>query len=420
MQLTQSTKLKSLLTTATCALLGTNANAQTNELSNWQFDTALMVYSEAERVTAAEAIIAGTRTYKDDQILNLKLTIDSLTGASANGAVAQPNVQTFTRPSGKGQYQIDANTTPLDDTFKDTRVQLTGQWTQPLENNYTWSVGGNFSKEYDYMSLSANSNIAKDFNQKNTTLSAGIALAIDQIKPIGGLPKPFTNMVFTTEPKKETLASSDNKTTVDFLFGVTQVINRRMLVQMNYSYSQSDGYLTDPFKMLSIVNTDGLAEEYRYENRPDKRTKHAFYVQSKYHLTDSIIDASYRFMTDDWGINSHTLDLHYRINLPSAHYIEPHIRLYTQTAADFYQPFLQENSAIPEFASADYRIGEMDTYTVGVKYGMPLASGEKLAFRLEYYNQTPKNSGFTQPGVLADQQLYESIDAIIAQVSYSF
>jgi len=286
MQLTQSTKLKSLLTTATCALLGTNANAQTSELANWKFDTALMVYSEVDRVSAAEAIVAGTRTYENDETLSLKLTVDALTGASANGAVAQPTVQTFTRPSGKGQYQIEANTTPLDDTFKDTRVQLTGQWTQPLENNYTWSVGGNFSKEFDYMSLSGNTNIAKDFNQKNTTVSAGIALAIDQIKPIGGIPKPFTHMVFTTTPKKETLASSDNKTTVDLLLGVTQVINRRMLVQMNYSYSQSDGYLTDPFKVLSVINTDGLTQQYRYENRPDKRTKHAFYLQTKYEPYD--------------------------------------------------------------------------------------------------------------------------------------
>ncbi len=434
MQLKKSTQLKSLLTTATCALLGTNTTTQANELENWQFDTALMVYSEVDRVSAAEAIIAGQRSYDNDQVLNLKLTLDALTGASANGAVAQPNVQTFTRPSGKGQYQASPNTTPLDDTFKDTRVQITGQWTQPLSNDYTWSAGGNFSKEFDYISVSANTNIAKDFNKKNTTLSAGIALAFDQIKPKGGIPAPLTPMIisdvvnnYDNEGEDDddginpsSIASSDNKTTVDLLFGITQVINRRMLVQMNYSFSQVDGYMTDPYKILSILDNNGLTQEYRYEKRPDSRTKHAFYLQSKYHFTHSIIDASYRFMTDDWGINSHTVDLRYRINLSGDQYIEPHVRVYTQTAADFYQPFLNQGSVLPEFASADYRIGEMDTYTLGIKYGMPMKSGEKLAFRLEYYNQKPKSAGFTQPGVLAEQQIYESIDAIIAQVSYSF
>ena len=160
--------LKGLLTTATCALLGANASveANTNVLADWKFDTALMLYSEPNRVSAGEAIIAGKKTFKNDEILSLKVTVDALTGASANGAVAQPNPQTFTSPSGEKGYQVDGNTTPLDNTFKDLRVQANGQWTQPLSDNYTWSVGGNLSKEYDYLSIGANTNIAKDFNKK--------------------------------------------------------------------------------------------------------------------------------------------------------------------------------------------------------------------------------------------------------------
>ena len=77
-------KLKKLLTTATCALLGTAIQADESE---WAFDTAFMYYSETDRVSAAEAIISAAKTFENDEILNLKLTIDSLTGASANGAV---------------------------------------------------------------------------------------------------------------------------------------------------------------------------------------------------------------------------------------------------------------------------------------------------------------------------------------------
>jgi hypothetical protein len=80
-------------------------------------------------VSAGEAIFNAKKTFTNDEILNLKVTIDALTGASASGAVAQPDVQTFTRPSGQGQYTIAAGDTPLDDTFHDTRVQFNGQWT---------------------------------------------------------------------------------------------------------------------------------------------------------------------------------------------------------------------------------------------------------------------------------------------------
>ena len=421
--------LKSLLTTATCALLGTTAPVQATENDEqWKFDTAIMHYNEADRVMATEAIIAGTKTNANDEVLSLKLTLDSLTGASANGAVAQPQAQTFTRPSGNGQYVVPAGDTPLDDTFQDTRLQLTGQWTQPVAQDYTLSVGGNFSKEYDYMSLSGNANIARDFNKKNTTLSAGIAYAYDVIEPEGGIPKPLAEMTidgfgsdeFKFAFNETRLKSDDNKSLIDLLFGVTQVINRQMIVQLNYSYSSVSGYLTDPFKVISVVDNDGFSQRHLYENRPDERTKHAFFAQSKYHFGSGVLDASYRYMTDDWQIDSHTLDMRYRHLFSNGHYLEPHIRYYSQSAAEFYQPFLKQGNAIPTYASADYRIGELDTYTLGLQYGMPLDNGNRLSMRLEYYHQTPKNAGFAEFGALEEVNLYEELDAIIAQVSYSF
>ena len=428
MQLKNKTKpnLKALLTTASCALLGTASQASTEE--SWEFDTAIMHYAEIDRVSATEAIIAGKKTFANDEVLNLKLTIDALTGASPNGAIAQATPQTFTRPSGNGQYIVNAEETPLDDTFHDTRVQLTGQWSQPLLSDYMVSVGGNFSKEYDYMSASINGNLARDFNQKNTTLSAGMSYAYDVIEPEGGLPTPFSSMVIgdTSESGFEDafnntrMGTDDSKTTLDLLFGVTQVINRNMIVQLNYSYSTASGYLTDPFKVVTAINASGVAEDYLYENRPDERTKHSFFGQTKYHFDSGILDASYRFMTDDWEIDSHTVDVMYRIPLDNGHFIEPHLRVYTQSAADFYQPFISDDQIMPQYISSDYRIGDLDTYTVGIKYGLPVGDGNELAFRLEYYHQTPKNNGIEAVGVLNDIELYEQVDAIIAQVTYSF
>ena len=430
--------IKALLSTATCALLGTVAAGSTvaqatentpNSADQWQFDTALMYYGESDRVTAVEAIIAGKKQFANDEILSLKLTVDTLTGASANGAVAQNTPQTFTRPSGNGQFQIKAGKTPLDDTFRDTRLQFTGQWSQPITNDYTWSIGGNLSKEYDYFSAAINSNIARDFNKNNTTVSAGVSFAFDQIDPEGGIPQPFHAMV-TSDVNSDTFEaafnktrkekSDDDKSTVDLLLGLTQVINRNMLVQLNYSYSASSGYMTDPFKILSVVNQQGVSEQYLYEHRPDTRKKHAFYGQVNYHFDTSILNTSYRFMTDDWDIDSHTVDAKYIIPLSNGHTVEPHLRFYSQTAAEFYRPFLLEGQTLPQFASADYRIGEMDAMTLGVKYGVPMAGGNHLSFRLEYYRQTPKDSGMAAVGQLKDLELYPEVDAIMAQISYSF
>lgn len=55
-----------------------------------------------------------------------------------------------------------------------------------------------------------------------------------------------------------------------------------MLMQFNYSHSMVDGYQTDPFKVFSVVNTDGLAQDYIYEKCPDERTKQSIYWQTKF------------------------------------------------------------------------------------------------------------------------------------------
>ncbi|TRX56616.1 DUF3570 domain-containing protein [Thalassomonas sp. M1454] len=417
MQLNKNVNLKSALTAATCSLLGTQAKA--DEDNDWKFDTALMYYAENDRVTATEGIISGTKEFKDEHFLNLKFTIDALTGASATGAVAQPVAQTFSRPSGKGSYSISPNETPLDDTFKDTRVQLNAQWTQPLSTDYVSSAGVHLSKEYDYLSLGFNGSISRFFDRKNTTVSAGFSYSHDLIEPEGGINTPFSEMIVPPTGEKDKISNDDSKDTTDLLFGLTQVINRKMIMQLNYSISQAQGYMTDPFKVISVVGLDGYSINQLYENRPDERTKQSVYWQTKYNLAGSVIDFSYRYMWDDWEINSNTFDIRYFIPLGD-NYIEPHVRYYMQEAAEFYRPFLLEGEALPQFASADYRIGEMDAITLGIKYGMPLKRGSELSFRLELYKQTPKNAGFEAPGVLQDVELYEEVEAVIAQVSYSF
>ncbi|MFT7217679.1 MAG: hypothetical protein ACI8R8_002773 [Paraglaciecola sp.] len=287
------------------------------------------------------------------------------------------------------------------------------------------------SKEYDYLSLGINGSLERDFNQKNTTASFGLSYQYDGIDPVGEAPIGLSSMVinngqFTDETAFEqafnAIRSTDSKdkNTLDALFGVTQIINRRMLMQFNYSFSVADGYLNDPYKQFSVVDNGGITQDLVHENRPDKRTKQSFYWQTKYASDYGVADVSYRFATDDWDINSHTIDSRFRIPLTDNSYLQPHFRYYQQSAADFYQPFLLADSLLPTVASEDYRLGEMTAYTIGLKYGMQLENGREWAVRLEYYQQDLKNTGFDEPGALQRLELYPAVKAVIAQVSYRF
>lgn len=422
-----------LLAAAGCALLtGLPNQAQAGELENWDFDAATLLYVEGNsRVSALEPVISATRNYDSETKLNLTLSGDTLTGASPNGATPSDQVQTFTSPSGKGDYQIGAGEQPLDDTFRDTRGALAGSWSAPLGRDWAYSAGGHLSAEHDYTSIGANGTLSHYFNLKNTTLTLGLSLSNDLINPEGGVRTGLSAMpAYGTDTGASSRPDSDSKNVTDVVLGLSQVIDKQTLMQVSYSISASDGYLNDPYKIVSVIddqagsNYGGNYQQdgsnlYLYEKRPDTRTKQAVYWQVKHQFTDGdILDLDYRFMTDDWGIQSHTIGAKYRIALGS-HYLEPQLRWYTQGAADFYHRYLtsSEYDQVSE-ASADYRLGEMDTYSIGFRYGYQLDQDREFYTRVTYYQQQSKGeAGF---GKLADQELYPTTEAYMLTLGYRF
>lgn len=434
MQLKNPINISAALAAASAALLTGQAHADTTKSSSlidgWQFNAAVLAYAETERVKAGEAILQGRGDFGDDHYLNLNLVFDTLTGASATGAVPQANAQTFSRPSGDGSYTVKPGDTPLDTTFHDTRVQFDGSWEQPLATDWKGTVGGHFSKEYDYLSLGVNAGISRDLNNKNTTLSLGTSFSNDVVTPEGDIPQPLgvvpsrsagqSDDAWSKAHAASRIDNSDSKTTAELLLGVTQVLSKNWLTQFNYSYAKVDGYQNDPFKMLSIVDAGGISQGLVYESRPDARTKQSLYWQNKVAISGTYLDVSYRYLWDDWGLKSNTIDTRWRFPVSGDWYIEPHVRYYQQGAADFYTPFLNQGATLPQHASADYRIGEMDAYTIGAKIGTVLNGNHDASVRVEFYQQSPKNPGVELPGVLKNLDVFADVKAIMVQVNYSF
>ena len=426
MQLKPLPNIRHSLALASASLLAQDASSA--EESQWDIETALLYYRESQRVTAVEGIFSATKQLSDEASVNYKVTLDSLTGASPSGAVVQPQIQTFTRPSGNGSYEVAAGLTPLDDTFKDTRLQMNAQWTRLTEAADTLSYGLHLSKEYDYFSLGANGSWAVDFNQKNTTLSMGLSTAYDKFDPEGGIPNSFSAMTLRQDHPDEASfwqafratrrAGNDDKHIVDLLVGVTQVINRRTLMLFNYSFSTVSGYQTDPFKVLSSLNESGISQAYLYEKRPDQRRKRSIYWQTKYHGDHSIWDVSYRYMNDTWKVRSHTLDVKWHIPTEDTSTWQPHLRWYRQQEAAFYRPYLNQQDALPSFASADPRLGRFDAVTLGIKYSWVLDNGQDMALRIEYYRQNHE-SPFALLAPLSTDSVFPDINALIVQLNYS-
>lgn len=428
-------KVSTAIATAACTLLGGTAATpvQAQEDRSWDFNTALLYYGEDQgRVEDASLSVQARRNFLDDRSLTLGLSVDTLTGATPSGATRLGMPQTLTSPSGNAVYSVAAGEIPLDDTFLDTRVALTANWEQPFAKLYRINVGLSASDEYDYTHIGVNGRISRDFNQRNTTVSAGLAAASDSIEPVGGAPVPLSAMLDVGDVSNRT--GDKDKDIVDVVLGVTQVISRTLIVQANYSYSSASGYLNDPYKILSVVDpvsgdtvvrtpspgNSGPSHEFAFESRPDSRTKHSLFGQAKYYWHDKVLDASYRYMTDDWEIDSHTADLHLRWPVGADKYLEPHLRFYTQSAADFYRVSLVDGAALPAFASSDYRLGEFDAVTAGVKFGWQTPGRNDMSIRLELYRQRGDIPGGLLIGNQAATVRYPDLDAVIAQFSFRF
>lgn len=450
MQLIKSTKhnagpVRLALAAASASLLSGGAvHADENP---WLVDSGMLVYSESGgRVQAVEPIVSLKKDMGDEHYLAMKFTFDSLTGATPNGAIPSKETRTFTGPSGKAGYTTTVGKLPLDDSFKDTRTAFNISWDQPLGERNRVTVGANISHEYDFDSTGITAAIARDFNDKNTTLSLGLGLESDTIKPVGGIPDPFGTPPTSVSGDdddgkkingiKSTRDSSDTKKVNDILLGVSQVMNRHWLTQLNYSRSTSSGYQNDPYKILSVVNTRGetVTDENKaalllYENRPSDRVRQSIYWGNKIHISDmDIVDISFRHYWDDWGITSETLDLRYRVAVSDRAYFEPHLRYYTQTAADFYRPFLVAGSDVIngasqlDYASSDPRLAKLQGTTIGLKWGYELGRNSEFNIRLEQYKQTGDSAPAQAKNMpaLKGLDLYPGLTATSLMVGYSF
>ncbi len=435
------------LASAVGTLLGTQAQA--NE-SQWQVESRVRYYSEDGRITSVEPVMQFKKTDELDRTISFNISYDSLSGASPNGAAISQDIQTFTSTSGAqassnnssvqtvtassgrnisardndddddyefdddddeqeyntgqntiSQYHVNPGEVPLDPNFKDQRFAFSMNVSQPINRHIESSMGISYSQETDYLSLGINGGATYFMNQKNTQLGFYFGLEKDQITPFGGTPQGLS-------PTHSEVKAGDaeNKWVIDGLISLTQTLSPNAIMQMNYAVTQSNGYHSDPYKIISLIDDSHSTQDYIFEHRPNQRTKQNLYAAFKLHIFGDTLDTSYRYMWDNWGVKSQTWDSKYRLNL-GHFYIQPHYRVYRQSAADFFVNSLQSSQALPQYASADYRLGELTTSTLGAKINWQFSPSQALSVRLERYHQTGESDA-------------AQMSATISQMSYKW
>ncbi len=466
MQLNQKRKSKGLvpalgmltanLLIATAAMAQTSPGAGSNlpapngsinedtetDLGLTRVDSAVLFYHEANgRVQTTEPMISVAFNGTDGDVLSIKLTSDTLTGATPNGAAPWKQAQTFTTPAqapgstavvtsasggsslvtlpGSGtvvrQYTTHAGQLPTDTGFRDQRYALDAGYAMLWDQQTHVSIGGGVSTERDYRSGSINAGYSRDLFQKNTTISVGVNFEFDQSRPYFGTPIPLSVM------SGDAKGGNKTKTVSNIVLGVTQVMTRYWLANINYSAGQTSGYQTDPYRIISQVDpVTGGPVQYLYESRPSSRFRQSIYLGNKIALGPTFADVSLRAYHDSWGISSFTAEVNERVPITSWLYVEPQARYYDQSAANFFYNYLVNGQSIPRYASSDSRLGKFSATTLGLKLGIKTGSTSEFYVLAENYKQSGKSTYPNAIGDLASENLFTGVNATSVILGFTF
>ena len=398
------------------------------------YDTSVLFYKEAgSRVQAIEPVFNVQNFLANGNVISGNFTFDSLTGATPNGATPSASGQTFnsivrqkttstqitsTSASGGGtvttipgtayaqsSYSVPGHTLPLA-SFHDHRFAGNGGFSWLTNPDTRLNVGIGASIERDYTSVTGNFGIARDFNQKNTTLSFSVNLEEDISRPFNGTPAPFQNL------NSQISGGNDSKATYGVLAGISQTLTRFWITQVNINLSSSKGYQADPYRVLSVVDSEsGAPLDYLFENRPRTRTRESVYWGNKLALGPTVADVSVRYYHDTWGVNSLTAEVSEQIPLGSTLYIKPIYRYYHQTAANFFTYYLVSGSALPNYASSDSRLSRFNASTIGGKIGVRVFGTGELYIEGESYRQTGPHTIANAVGQLSGLDLFSGVRA---------
>lgn len=225
------------------------------------------------------------------------------------------------------------------------------------------------SQENDYSSISFSINHASFFDNKNTTFSLSTGVSFDTIEPTdaGVFVGESDERLYPLRPIEE------NKQSLSASVGLSRVINKDLLLGSSINYVVYNGYLSDPYKQAYIENhfddeSDSfVAGAVVGDSRPDVRRQAALNLQARWFVnaTNSALHTDYRLFSTDWGTISNTLNVAWFQNFGKIQVI-PRLRLYNQTAANFYRNYYLEDRA-DGYYSSDYRLSEYQALSFRIK-----------------------------------------------------
>ena len=285
-----------------------------------------------------------------------QLWIEAPVGASWSIALdVQNDYQTGASPWFVGAQQGGAPGVIMSGaSIQDNRLEV------GVTTRYFWADGNagfavSHSDEDDYeataLAFDASWNTADDARTWSTSFSS----SRDTLNPTqGAIP------VFIDEEDLDTQSG---------YFGVSQILSRTAIARIGLSYTMTEGYLSDPYKLR--------------DQRPDIHERLSLSAGYRRFLpnADASLQVDYRYYADSWGTDSHTVELAWAQNLPRS-LLTPYVRYYSQREADFFSVFADTEL---QYYADDYRLSSYGAVTLGARWAVAVGESWTLELEAERY-----------------------------------
>lgn len=221
----------------------------------------------------------------------------------------------------------------IEDTRTDVRV-TTRYYYARGNAGFSYAKSDEDDYQSDAISLDASFNSADGLR----TYSAALSASADDIEP--------------TQGSVPTNTLKDEKDIRSAWIGVSQIISKRAIVRFGLGYTYREGFLTDPYKLR--------------DQRPDERNEWTVNAGYRHFFVDAnaALHADYRYFDDDWGIESHTVEVAWHQNIGDHTRVIPFVRYYTQDQADF---FANQANVEDNYYADDFRLSAFGSLSGGLR-----------------------------------------------------
>ena len=314
-------------------------------------------------------------------LLNMQGSYESLSGASPQ--------QTFENSS--GQSEVIMSGASINEQRSDAQLQLSRYF-----SHGTLGGGLYYSTENDYQAQAWNLAGSLELWSGMTTLNAGLSQSDDRLNPSD-----------TRLSVNRQLADDQTRSRQEAYLGISQILNKYEVLQLTLGYSQSSGYLSDPYRNIDL--------------RPNNRDSQTLTLMYRFFMKpwNGAAHWNYRLYHDSWGVDSHTLELRWYQNL--GRFIGRNwranigSRFYRQQAADFYS---LASSASGNAQSSDARLSAYGAITL--ELGIDLLWSHALEFSLSGQSYRSRESWGAQGSKAAEAPALVNYQLVSAGVLYRY